>query len=133
LAGKNHSLPAHKLKTPPELFAIREAILKGKPLPEGVVADNGVYQPRVGYFTRFVEWIRPRKGCGCKRREALWNSYIPWSGTAFRWLTTLTGIKWLVDKWYQELAKQSPTGFRTARSATPSTKSDTSHYPDNQP
>ena len=42
-----------------------------------------------------------KAGCGCAKREQLMNSKIPYSGTLLRWFTTITGLKWLIDWWYQ--------------------------------
>lgn len=48
-----------------------------------------------------------KAGCGCAKREQLMNSKIPYSGTLLRWFTTITGLKWLVDRWYQ--SRRRPT------------------------
>lgn len=97
----SHFDAPHNLTTPPELFEIRKEMRKGKPLPDGVTADRGVYRPRELLLLRFYKWIRPRRGCGCKAREARLNAWIPGLGTLVRWITTITGIKWLVNRWHQ--------------------------------
>jgi hypothetical protein len=45
---------------------------------------------------------KPR-GCGCPQREQSMNACIPGSGTVVRWLTTITGIRWLVKKYYERV------------------------------
>lgn len=101
MAGHNHSVPngKHNLDTPPELLDIRRAMRKGKPLPDGVTSDRGVYRPRESLLERLYAYVRPRRGCGCKQREKRWNSVVPYSGTAFRWFTTLTGLKSIWGWW----------------------------------
>ena len=93
------------MKTPPEVLAIAEAIRKGKPLPVWAVVDAGVYAPKESIWARFVNWLKPKKSCGCKARKKRLNAIIPGLGTFVELLTTYTGIKRLIEWWYPQGAE----------------------------
>lgn len=80
---------------------IREAIRSGKPLPEGVRSDPGVYRPRESAWSRLMSWVRPKKACGCKKRKKWLNGLWPGLGDFVELVTRYTGIKRLVDWWYK--------------------------------
>jgi len=104
LAGNNHRSATGRRVAPPELFAIRDAIRKGKPLPEGVTCDRGVYEPRESIWMRFKQWVRPKKGCGCKKRKQRLNGWIPGLGDLVELFTTYTGLKRLWYWWHGQSA-----------------------------
>lgn len=101
MAYDDNSLSAHKLKTPQAILDVAKAMKSGKPLPIQSTADIGVYTPRESIWRRLVNRIRPKKSCGCKARKERWNAIIPGLGTFVELLTTYTGIKWIVEKWYR--------------------------------
>lgn len=89
-------------EVPQEILDVVQCVRKGKLLPPGVTADYGAYTPKESILKRYMKRFRPSKGCGCKAREKWLNSIMPGLGTLIRWITTITGIKWIVDRWYQK-------------------------------
>ncbi len=63
-------------------------------------ASEGKYRGKV-YPAPIVvgKPAKPGKPCGCDRRKRWLNSIVPGLGTAVEVLTTVTGVKWLVDRW----------------------------------